>query len=459
MSKLPTPVTRLLVLQILLIIGLLSIMNVPFEIIGFFLLIFIPLSAFAGRKIYSPLQAILKRARNPVEQLTDHELTRRDSEEWAELESALDQIRTDLKDKTEALLREREELATLMSAISEAILAVDPDGKLMFFNSKFAHLFLQKIGTGPETGESRLGEIFRTPSVLQAFEKVLHNGLHEQIDIPLFVKNESMQRHFNLSVSPLRGEEGPVYGAIGVFHDVTELKKAEKIRIEFVSNVSHELRTPLTAIKGYSETLRQDIVRKEYGAAEKFIEVILRNSDRLMRLIEDLLNLSALESGESGEPGESITSKTRIDVQELTEKVLQQLEPRRAEKKQQIDTYYEIPSVQAEPEKVEQVLVNLLENAIKYTPALGRLRVRWTSHSEGLRLQVSDNGPGIPVEHQPRLFERFYRVDQARSRELGGTGLGLAIVKHIMQRQGGSIWVISEPGKGAEFICQFPLPS
>jgi two-component system phosphate regulon sensor histidine kinase PhoR len=119
---------------------------------------------------------------------------------------------------------------------------------------------------------------------------------------------------------------------------------------------------------------------------------------------------------------------------------------------------YEIATILGEAERVEQVLVNLLENAIKYTPASGQLQVRWSTTPKGSRLHVVDNGPGIPAEHQSRLFERFYRVDQARSRELGGTGLGLAIVKHIMQRQGGSTWVVSEPGKGAEFICQFPNP-
>lgn len=341
-----------------------------------------------------------------------------------------------------------------MSALSEAILAVNAEGNVMFFNSRFAFLFLDKVEKDLRASCACLGEIFRAPALLQAFDRVLRDGVHQQIDVPLFVKNDVIPRHFSLSVAPLRRESGATYGAIGVFHDVTELKRTEKIRIDFVANVSHELRTPLTSIKGYTETLRQDVAQQDYRSADKFLEVIARNADRLMRLIEDLLDLSSLESSEANEEISQI--KSEVDLRELTNKVLQQLEPRRAEKKHTIEAFYEAQGVQAEPERTEQVLVNLLENAIKYTPPEGKLKVRWARSPETVRLHVSDNGPGIPAEHQSRLFERFYRVDQARSRELGGTGLGLAIVKHIMQRHGGSAWVVSELGKGSEFICEFP---
>jgi two-component system phosphate regulon sensor histidine kinase PhoR len=454
MTKTPHAVTRLLTFQTVLLGVLFTVLRIPLSTLGFLLLFFLPGSIFVGRRLYSPLRDLLKRVKNPVDRISDQELTRSEPEDWAELEFAFDQIQTDLKVKTDTLMREREELATLMSALSEAILAVDVEGNLMFFNSRFAFLFLDKVEKDPRANRACLGEIFRAPALLQAFEKVLKEGAHQQIDVPLFVKHDAIARHFSLSVAPLKRENGATYGAIGVFHDVTELKKAEKIRIDFVANVSHELRTPLTSIKGYTETLRQDLERQDYRSADKFIEVISRNANRLMRLIEDLLDLSSLESSEANE--EVSQAKSEVDLRELTTKVLQQLELRRAEKNHTIETFYEADGVHAEPERTEQVLVNLLENAIKYTPSAGKLTVRWARSPEAVRLHVSDNGPGIPAEHQPRLFERFYRVDQARSRELGGTGLGLAIVKHIMQRHGGSAWVVSELGKGSEFICEFP---
>jgi len=458
MTKTPNTIVRLLAFQVVLIAVLLSILQVSWGIVASFFIFFLPGSLFVGRHLYAPLQDLLKKVKNPVQYLSDQELTRSETEDWAELEFAVDQIRTDLKDKTDALVREREELATLMSALSEAILAVDPEGKPMFYNSQFSLLFTDKVGNSLSTGRARLGEIFRAPSVLQAFDQVLKQGVNQQADVPLFIKKDPVARHFSLSVAPLRHENGPVYGAIGVFHDVTELKRAEKIRIDFVANVSHELRTPLTSIKGYLQTLRQDVARGDYGSAEKFLEVITRNSDRLMRLIEDLLDLSSLESSESHSIDSMSSSmlKEEVDLRELTTKVLQQLEPRCIEKSQDIETEYEVDFVRADEERVEQVLVNLLENAIKYTPTAGQLKVRWIPSQMGVQLHVIDNGPGIPQEHQPRLFERFYRVDQARSRELGGTGLGLAIVKHIMQRHGGSVWVVSAVGKGSDFVCEFP---
>jgi two-component system phosphate regulon sensor histidine kinase PhoR len=233
---------------------------------------------------------------------------------------------------------------------------------------------------------------------------------------------------------------------------VTELKRAENIRIEFVANVSHELRTPLTAIKGYTDTLREDVGHGRYDAAGKFLEVISRNVDRLMSLIGDLLDLSSLESHDGKE-----LQKSTINTREITERVVAHLESRRAEKRHTIETRFTVEAVDADPKRLEQVLVNLIENAVKYVPASGKIVVSWESGEQNsVLLKVSDNGPGIPVEHHSRLFERFYRVDPGRSRDSGGTGLGLAIVKHIMQRHGGSVWISSEMGKGTTFICRFP---
>jgi two-component system phosphate regulon sensor histidine kinase PhoR len=369
-------------------------------------------------------------------------------EEGADLETALGRMRTDLEGKTQALSQERQELATLMGALSDAILAIDAGGNPLFFNSRFALLF-----GGSDFGQRRprLGEVFRVPELLETFQQALTAGSRGECSVPLHVRSEGLLRHFVVSVAPLSS-----YGAVGIFHDVTELKRAEKVRIDFVANVSHELRTPLTAIKGYADTLKADIAEGRHQSAGKFIDVITRNVERLMDLVRDLLELSSLESAEAGGAGARPFVKTEIRTRELTERVLAQLDGRRGDKNHSIEVEYGASTFAADGKQAEQVLVNLLENAIKYVPRDGRIQVRWEKRPEGTFLHVADTGPGIPPEHQPRLFERFYRVDQSRGRDSGGTGLGLAIVKHIMGLHGGAAWVISEPGRGAEFVCRFP---
>ncbi len=366
----------------------------------------------------------------------------------SDLETEIGQVQRDLRRQTETLSREREELATLMSAISDAILAVDSTGNVMFFNSRFAVLF------GGDRLQSqtkpRLGELFRAPEVLNAFQGAFREGASGRTDFRMQPVLDSMLRDFSLSVAPLRKPDGPVYGAVGIFHDVTELKRAEQIRIEFVANVSHELRTPLTSIKGYTDTLLEDVRAGSPAAAAKdFVEAIGRNVDRLMSLIGDLLEISSLESG-------SDLARDAIETRGVTERVLAALGPRIQERAHVVETSYGAPTVTADSHRLEQVLTNLLENAIKYVSVGGRIQVKWEKSERATLLRVADNGPGIPPEHQPRLFERFYRTDKARSRDLGGTGLGLAIVKHIMEAHGGAVYVMSEPGKGTEFGCRFP---
>jgi two-component system phosphate regulon sensor histidine kinase PhoR len=409
-------------------------------------------SVVSSRRLVIPLGQLILKARESAEAISGGQqiFDAAEAGEWVELESALNRIQSDLQLKTETLSTEREQLATLMAAISDAILAVDEQGKPLFFNSRFALLFFDKE---LRDRQPHLNEIFRTPEVLGAFSQALAAGSPQNVSVPLYIRGETVPHYFSLSVAPLRHEVDPVYGAVGVFHDVTELKRAENIRIDFVANVSHELRTPLTAIKGYTDTLRADVANNQFDSSKAFLEIIARNADRLMRLIEDLLDLSSLESNES----QGRLTRTVVDVQELTTRVVAQLEGRRSEKKHSVETIYNTSSVYADSSRLEQVLVNLLENAIKYIPYEGKIKIVWEGTTDSVLLKISDNGPGIPAEHHSRLFERFYRVDKGRSRDMGGTGLGLAIVKHVMQRHGGSVWINSEPGRGTEFICQFPL--
>lgn len=376
--------------------------------------------------------------------------------EWSSLESAIEEIRRDFRAQEDRLAVERGEQAQLMSSISDAILTVDADERPVFFNDRFSELF----GVRSVTERLSLSEIFREPEILERFRQALREGAASKIGaVP--VQQGARRLYFSVAVAPLTRSEGKPYGAVGVFHDVTELKRAEQIRIDFVANVSHELRTPLTSIKGYTDTLVQDLASGR-GADRSFVEAISRNVERLMNLVQDLLDLSSLESGDAGESpgGADLIHKQELSAHEFSQRVIRQLSDRFQARRQKVELSAGSETILADPRRLEQVLVNLLDNACKYTPEGGSITVSWEQESgpsgPGTLLKVKDTGPGIPLEHQPRLFERFYRVDKARSREMGGTGLGLAIVKHIVQRHGGAIWVDSTPGHGATFICRFP---
>lgn len=411
------------------------------------------LSLWASKRLVFPIGRILLKTQNLVAPTSYSSL--RESEgtfgEWSELESNIDDIRRNLEKTAQTLTMEQIELDTVMGAISDAILAVDPDGVPLFYNTRFEVLF----GGGGIRRNIKLYEIVRDPEILNAYQRALGEG---KVSATKAFSHESSgeRRFFSLAVSPLRKQGGVIYGALGIFHDITELKAAEQMRIDFVANVSHELRTPLTAIKGYAETLASDVEkvpdRFKGTDAKEYLQVITRNTTRLMNLMEDLLDLSSIESA-------TILQRDTLSTEEITQRALRQVQTKCAEKNQVVETETEAKTVLADANRLEQVLINLLDNAHKYTPEGGKIKVKWEPDRHGGKdvfLKVIDTGPGISVEHQRRLFERFYRIDKARSREQGGTGLGLAIVKHIMQRHEGTVTIESVLGQGSTFICRFP---
>ena len=407
------------------------------------------LSLWTGYRLVLPLGRILVKARSilrrdyaPEGRTEEHAETAVDMGEWSDLESTLHRIGRDMEKKDLSLSREREEIETIISAISEAVVAVDLKGNLLFYNSQFVVLFGDK-----HRMEGRLSDFFRNPDVLSAFRQTLKSGANFSANTQLRLKGDIHLRHFALSVAPLKLLNDEIYGAVGVFHDVSELKRMDQVRIDFVANVSHELRTPLTSIKGYAQVLRDEFPTGHNS--QKFLDTIERNTDRLIALVEDLLTISSLESG-------SDLQREDINPAPLTERVISQLENQKNQKEQNLSVEMGSKRIFADPKRLEQVLYNLLENAIKYVPAKGNIRVIWESDALETRLRVADDGPGIPVEQHNRIFERFYRVDSARTREQGGTGLGLAIVKHIVQRHGGKVKVSGGLGLGTEFICSFP---
>ena len=417
--------------------------------------LFSGLSFWLGYRLIFPLGRIIVKARAISQKdygfLSDSEensASYLETGEWSDLESTLNRIERNLQTQDIRLSMEREELEAIISGITEAVIAVNLEGELLFFNSQFAVLFGDQEEMKQKT--QRLATFFRNPDVLEVFRTTLQDGLARTVSTQIQLKNEAVPRYFSLSVAPLRLPKKDAYGAIGVFHDVTELKRMDQIRIDFVANVSHELRTPLTSVKGFAETLAEDVKNNRLELAPKHLGIITRNVDRLIALVHDLLDLSSLESGAELE-------KEKISLRELTEKVLQQLEPLAKPKSHAIKVYIDTDFLFADPKRIEQVLFNLTENAIKYVPAGKTIELRWRADPDHtIFLHVSDDGPGIPAEHHARLFERFYRVDSVRGRDQGGTGLGLAIVKHIVNRHGGHVKVHGGLGKGTEFICCFP---
>lgn len=412
--------------------------------------VLVGVSIFMASQMMGPLGRLIKKTeqirRFPFldeEALADDILAYDEPGEWYDLERALNELAVELRKKTIRLSREKTEVRTIMSSINEAVLAVDLERKPLFYNSQFALLF----GLNPEVmSEAAVGELIRSPDVLEAFQNSLKSGEITSLEARLETRSESW-RHFQLSVAPLRKRHNQeVYGAVAIFHDITDRKRGEQMRVEFVGNVSHELRTPLTSIKGYLQTTTMDIEAGKGKDTLPFLKIMERNVDRLMHLVDELMDLSALQSGVE-------VRRETVNLETLTKSVLGQVDTRN----HKVDLKIDAPTVFAEERRVEQVVRNLLQNAVRYVPAQGEIRIRWQElESGGVRFSVKDNGPGIAKEHIARIFERFYRVDEARTRQVGGSGIGLAIVKHIMLRHGGSVRVVSELGHGAEFICDFP---
>ena len=351
---------------------------------------------------------------------------------------AVAQSHRELEDQAKA------ERQTLFNGMVEGVVLLDRLGRIQLVNQSLEKQFALTVDVRGQT----LSDAFRRPELvqLQARLETERKVLSCELEV-----GGAQACYFEVSAATVLDREGRAQGAIFVFHDLTRIRQLETTRREFVANVSHELRTPLSLIKGYVETLLDGAISDPELSA-RFLQTIERHSNRLTNLIEDLLTISRLESGQ-------ITLQLRvIPLRAFASALLGELQTRAAERGTTI--HNEIPEQlhgRADPDRLEQVLVNLVENAIKYGRAGGNVFVRGRTINGHVELCVADDGPGIPSESRERIFERFYRVDKARSREGGGTGLGLAIVKHIVQSHGGKVWVESEPGQGTQFFFTLPM--
>ncbi len=360
-------------------------------------------------------------------------------DELGELAMVLNDMSVRIEGQLARISTERNRLDTILRGMGEGLMVTDAKGTITLVNPAFRDL----LAIGEEVEGRPLIDITRHPALHSAFKTIIASKCEQIDEITIDAKGEkSILTHW---VPLLDGDR--LQGVVAVFHDISNIKRLEKIRRDFVANVSHELRTPVSVIKGYAETLLSGALAGDPERAIRFVEIIHSHSERLTNLIGDLLTLSELESGDVS------LELSRLNIEGPVRHAMMLLEQKAADKGITIDSseIKEVPPVLGDRGRVEQVLINLLDNAIKYTPENGAITVKAADEGKMLKISVTDTGLGIPPKDLPRIFERFYRVDEARSREQGGTGLGLSIVKHIVQAHGGTLSVASTVGKGSTF--------
>jgi two-component system, OmpR family, phosphate regulon sensor histidine kinase PhoR len=388
----------------------------------------------------------------PVRRLTRaaHELARGNlsvrlrshrQDELGTLARALDRMADELAARMRTLRAEEARLRTVLDAMVEAVFVTDRQGRIVLSNAALGRL------VGAEVHGRTAVEAIRSPELHQAVQAARKG---ETMSVELETRRGQEPRTLAAHVAPL--PDGA--GVVAVLHDVTDLKRADRIRRDFVANASHELRTPLTAVRGYAETLR-DGVLEDPDHARRFIDMIHKHTLRLQRLVDDLLALSRAESPEQE------LALDPVDVGRVIHEVVDGMEAQadRGSLSLSREVPDALPQGLGSETALDEILVNLVDNALKYTPTGGRVTVRAAERDGRIVIEVSDTGPGIPPGDLDRIFERFYRVDKGRSRDVGGTGLGLAIVKHLAQRMGATVGVDSEPGQGATFRVSLPVAS
>ncbi|MFN2431902.1 MAG: ATP-binding protein [Gemmatimonadota bacterium] len=408
------------------------------------------LAALLARRLASPIRQLQRSTGELARGELGRPIRLRTGDELEELAEDFNRMSRELAHQREELVAEKEQLAGVLDGMVEGVLVTDPGGRILQTNPALQQMFgLPR----PPVGRTSL-EALRNPGL----EEVLARALARRERTGAVVRiSHPVERHLQVGVAPLGGN-GAGQGTVAVFHDITRLKKLEDVRRDFVANVSHEIRTPVTAIRGYAETLRDAAESAEERS--RFAQIVIRHADRLTHLIDDLLALSSLESADY------VLRLERVAAADLLAAVDEAFRPRAAEKGVHLALEPAPPGLALRGDRrlLEQVLGNLVDNAVKYTESGGRVTLAAAAAGPpggggdgGVEFTVSDTGCGIPAGDLERVFERFFRVDRARSRKLGGTGLGLAIVKHIVLLHGGEVRVRSRLGEGSVFTVALPV--
>lgn len=399
-------------------------------------------------KIMEPIKAITEVTKKIAAGGFDRRVEVITDDEIGELANNFNNMAERLKETISKLSENNTKFKALLTSMKNPIIAVDNKHRLILLNPAAEELFQMKM-------EDALGkhilEVIRNNVLDEQLKDILQNNVENQIEV---ATEEPSEKILKIYSNPIKLEEDPsrIIGIVALIEDVTEIRRLEKMRSDFVANVSHELKTPLTSISGFVETLKSGGIDDE-DTKLRFLDIIDIETERLTRLINDILTLSEIENTQLKAMNQEIlTSEALLEVEEI-------MRPIANGKDIELVTgiEYHLPILQGNPDWFKQMLINLLDNAIKYTPNEGKVYLHAFEKYNNIIITVKDTGIGIPKKDLPRLFERFYRVDKARSRKVGGTGLGLAIVKHIVLSLKGKIKVNSELDKGTEFTVIIPI--
>jgi two-component system phosphate regulon sensor histidine kinase PhoR len=404
------------------------------------------ISLVISRRISKPLEDLKAGAERFASGDLEHRLRIRSSSEFEALSGSMNRMAALLDERIRAVIEQKNELDAILASMVESVIAIDSNERIMSINDAAAGLF--GIGRSESVGKT-LQESIRNVRLQEFVADALEAGEMIQKDIDNFDGHDTS---LQIRATPLVGSEREKIGILIVVEDVTRLRKLEKIRKDFVANVSHELKTPITSIKGYLETIAggQDFSTD----TRKFLQTIIKQTDRLNAIIDDLLSLARIEK--DSEEGEIV--RERASVAGLLESAVDSCRSKAEDRdiSLKVDCPAEIEGF-INPALMEQAVANLIDNAVNYSNTGSEVRIEGKMVKDEIRISVIDKGTGIERKHLDRLFERFYRVDKARSRKNGGTGLGLAIVKHITQAHGGRVEVESEPGQGSSFSIIIPV--
>jgi two-component system, OmpR family, phosphate regulon sensor histidine kinase PhoR len=405
------------------------------------------ISFILARRLSKPLRQMqIGAARFARGRLDMRLATSRGSAEIRALAVSLNSMAGQLAERIEMIEKQRNEQEAVLASMVESVLAIDREQTIIRLNEASCNLLDLDMDTAQ--GKS-LQEVVRNPGLIDLARAAL--SADEPVEGEIILRREG-ERHLQVHATSLRGPDSQLLGALLVLNDVTRIRRLESLRKDFVANVSHELRTPITSIKGFVETLLSN-PPDDPAAAARFLSIIGRQAERLQAIIDDLLCLSRLEQ----ENGAMALGREQTAAAEILDEAVTLCTARAGSEAPavRIDCPPDL-HVWANPALLEQAVVNLVDNAMKHSGSTGPILLSARREQEHVQIDVSDTGRGIPPEHLPRIFERFYRVDRARSRTLGGTGLGLAIVKHIAQAHGGQVRVSSIPGRGSTFTITLP---
>ncbi|MEG6616454.1 ATP-binding protein [Peptococcaceae bacterium 1198_IL3148] len=404
-------------------------------------------SYFVLVRLISPLQELITATYDLAGGILEKEIMINANNEIDELAASINVIAQQLRYRLNKMNDERSRVNAILDSMGEGVIALDADGRIIMVNPMLIKYF--KISEDDFVGKRTI-EVIRSYELDQLLRQVLITRQPLSAETKILITSPKIYRVF---ATPLISATGKQQGVVALIADVTERRQLEKMRTDFVANVSHELKTPLTSIKGFLETLL-DGALEDPKTAEHFLKIAKTETDRMTRLVEDLLKLSKLENRKT------VLDQQQLNMAEVVSQVMQIFSSRADEKNIELTAKIQrdLPPVLGEKDLLIQVLINLVDNAIKYIPVgeTVNITLELDKSKQKMLVTVADSGPGIPAESLPRLFERFYRVDKARSRDAGGTGLGLSIAKHVVELHGGEIWVDSS-SQGTIFTFTLPL--